>query len=171
MNLKRMAIGVLTCGILAAASVASAQNQGLQFEISFPATAHPEPITGRVFVMIAKTDETEPRFQIGRTGVPLFGRDISQLAAGEAAVIDATDLGSPVENLSDLPAGDYFVQAMISLYSEFKRADGHIVWMHDDQWEGQLWARSPGNLKSKVQKVHLDPKMAGGRRSHCLRRM
>ena len=162
MNLKRMAIGVLTCGILAAASVASAQNQGLQFEISFPATAHPEPITGRVFVMIAKTDETEPRFQIGRTGVPLFGRDISQLAAGEAAVIDATDLGSPVENLSDLPAGDYFVQAMISLYSEFKRADGHIVWMHDDQWEGQLWARSPGNLKSKVQKVHLDPKMAGG---------
>jgi len=111
-------------------------------------------------VILSRTDETEPRFQIGRTGVPLFGRDISQLPAGEAAVIDATNLGSPVESLNGLPSGDYFVQAMISIYSEFKRADGHIVWMHDDQWEGQLWSRSPGNLKSKVEKVRLDPKAA-----------
>src|SRR5580692_2319935 len=161
-NLKRLAIGILIFGMLAAASAASAQNPGLQFKISFPASAHAEPITGRVFVILSKTEEMEPRFQIGRTGVPFFGRDISQVSAGEAAVIDASDLGSPVESLNDLPPGDYFVQAMISVYSEFKRADGHTVWMHDDQWEGQLWARSPGNLKSKVKKVHLDPRAAGG---------
>jgi hypothetical protein len=148
--------------MLAVASAASAQSPGLQFKISFPASAHAEPITGRVFVILSKTEETEPRFQIGRTGVPFFGRDISQVSAGEAAVIDASDLGSPLESLNDLPPGDYFVQAMISVYSEFKRADGHTVWMHDDQWEGQLWARSPGNLKSKVEKVHLDPGAAGG---------
>ncbi len=149
-------------GILATASAVRAQNPGLQFKISFPASAHAEPITGRVFVILSKTDETEPRFQTGRTGVPFFGRDISQVAAGQAAVIDASDLGSPIESLNDLPPGDYFVQAMISVYSEFKRADGYTVWMHDDQWEGQLWARSPGNLKSKVEKVHLDPRAAGG---------
>src|SRR5262249_32658845 len=45
--------------------------------------------------------------------------------------------------------------------SEFHRADGHVVWMHDDRWEGQRWSRSPGNLYSAVQKVHLDP-AAGG---------
>jgi hypothetical protein len=142
--------------------VASAQSEGLQFKISFPATAHAEPITGRAFVMLSKTNDTEPRFQIGRTGVPFFGRDISKLAPAEPAMIDAGDLGSPVESLNDLPPGDYFVQAMISVYSEFKRADGHVVWMHDDRWEGQFWPGSPGNLKSEVQKIHLDPKTPGG---------
>jgi hypothetical protein len=29
--------------------------------------------------------------------------------------------------------------------------------MHDDQWEGQRWQRSPGNLYSKAIKMHIDP--------------
>jgi len=138
-----------------------AQSAGLRFEISFPAAAHPGPITGRAFVMISRTGDREPRLQIGRTGVPFFGRDLLGLETGGAAIIDGTDLGAPVERLSDLPAGDYFVQGFINIYSEFKRADGHIVWMHDDRWEGQRWNVSPGNLKSAVQKVHLDPKAGG----------
>ncbi|RPJ82135.1 MAG: hypothetical protein EHM13_09400, partial [Acidobacteria bacterium] len=48
----------------------------------------------------------------------------------------------------------------VNIYSEFKRADGHVVWMHDDRWEGQQWSRSPGNLYSNVEKVVIDP--AGG---------
>jgi hypothetical protein len=32
--------------------------------------------------------------------------------------------------------------------------------MHDDQWEGQQWNRSPGNLYSAVQRVQLDGKKA-----------
>ena len=46
---------------------------------------------------------------------------------------------------------------MVVVYTEFHRADGHVVWMHDDQWEGQRWNRSPGNLYSAVQKVRIDP--------------
>ncbi len=138
-----------------------ADTTGLRFEISFPASAHAGPITGRVYVMIARENTDEPRLQIGRTGVPFFGRDIDKLGPGQAAAIDGSDLGSPVASLGDLPAGDYFVQAFINVYSEFKRADGHTVWMHDDQWEGQRWTRSPGNLKSAVQRVHLDPKAGG----------
>ncbi len=134
---------------------------GLRFEISFPASAHAGPITGRVFVMISRTADREPRLQIGRTGVPFFGRDAQQLAPGQAAVIDETDLGTPVECLQDIPAGDYYVQGFVNVYSEFKRADGYTVWMHDDQWEGQRWNISPGNLKSAVQRVHLDPKAGG----------
>ena len=109
-------------------------------------------------MIFAKTNEREPRLQIGRTGVPFFGRDCVSLVPGDAAVINSTDLGSPIESLNDLPAGDYFVQAMINVYSEFKRADGHVVWMHDDQWEGQRWNISPGNLMSAVRKIHIDPK-------------
>ena len=64
--------------------------------------------------------------------------------------------------LGDIPSGEYFVQAFVNLYSEFQRADGHTVWMHDDQWEGQHWNVSPGNLYSRVERVRLDP--AGGYR-------
>jgi len=128
-----------------------------RFEISFPASAHAEPITGRVFIMISRDNEREPRLQIGRTGVPFFGRDVEQLKAGQAAIIDTTDLGTPIQSLAEIPPGDYYVQAMVNVYSEFRRADGHVLWMHDDHWEGQRWMRSPGNLYSAPRKLHLDP--------------
>ena len=131
--------------------------QGFRFEISFPTAAHAQPITGRVYIMISRDNEREPRLQISRTGVPFFGRDITQLKPGQPAVIDTTDLGTPVNSLSDIPPGDYYVQAMINVYTEFRRADGHVLWMHDDQWEGQRWNRSPGNLYSTSQKLHVDP--------------
>lgn len=153
--------------------------QPLRFEISFPAAAHAQPITGRVYVMIARpgggaapnaapgvpsapgAGDREPRLQIGRTGSPFFGRDVEKLAPGQAAIIDATDLGTPVASLRDIPAGDYLVQAMVNVYSEFARADGHVVWMHDDQWEGQRWTVSPGNLYSAAVKMRLDPATSG----------
>ena len=130
----------------------------LRFDITFPESAHSEPITGRIYVMISRSDEREPRLQISQTGgTPFFGRDVEGLRPGQSAFIDETDLGSPVPNLRGIPAGDYFVQAFINIYSEFRRADGHVVWMHDDRWEGQSWNISPGNLYSTVQKIHLDP--------------
>ena len=128
-----------------------------RFEIVVPRGSHAEPITGRVYVMIARTADREPRLQIGRTGEPFFGRDVERLAAGRAAIVDHTDLGWPVESLRALPPGEYYVQGFVNIYSEFRRADGHVLWMHDDQWEGQQFNRSPGNLYSAVQHVRLDP--------------
>ena len=48
------------------------------------------------------------------------------------------------------------MQGFVNVYSQFKRADGHVVWMHDDRWEGQHWTRSPGNLFSAPKKIKLD---------------
>jgi hypothetical protein len=157
---------VLILALVSAVNFADAARQGapsagLRFEISFPVSAHAGPITGRVFVIISRTGDREPRLQVGRTGIPFFGGDVEQLAPGQTAIIGETDLGTPVKSLHELPPGDYFVQGFINIYSEFKRADGHTVWMHDDQWEGQRWNASPGNLKSAVQKIHLDPKAGG----------
>jgi putative esterase len=154
---KRIAFLLLISNFALGSKIASAQSTGLRFEISFPHAAHPDPITGRVFILISRDNSKEPRLQITRTGPPLFGRDIEHLAPGQPATIDESDLGAPVPSLRDLPAGDYYVQAVINIYSEFHRADGHVVWMHDDQWEGQDWSRSPGNLISSVERVHLDP--------------
>jgi hypothetical protein len=159
-------VGLLAVG--ASSLVAQGSTGRTKFEISFPASAHVGPITGRVFVMISRVDSmtrfgsqervaAEPRQQIGRTGPPFFGRDIERLGPGQMATIAGSDLGSPVESLRDIPAGDYFVQALISVYTEFHRADGHVVWMHDDRWEGQNATTSPGNIVSEVRKVHLDP--------------
>jgi hypothetical protein len=131
-------------------------DRGVRVEITVPPAIKGDPITGRVYFMVSRTDEREPRLQIGRTGTPFFGRDVENLKPGQAAVIDATDLGTPVASLKDLPPGDYVVQAFVNVYSEFRRADGHAVWMHDDQWEGQHWNIAPGNLYSRPQRVRID---------------
>ena len=154
-------VGVLAGTALGVSFTRAQEAAPLRFEISFPATAHVEPVTGRVYVMISRNNDREPRFQIGRTGVPFFGRDVERLAPGQAAVIDETDLGSPVSSVRDIPPGDYYVQAFVNIYSEFRRADGHVVWMHDDRWEGQQWPRSPGNLYSTVKRVRIDPRLGG----------
>ena len=146
-------------GVAFASLVADApplQAQGPRFQITFARSARAEPVTGRVFVVISRTAETEPRLQVRNTGVPFFGRDVENLGPEEPVLIDASVLGYPVADLREVPAGSYFVQAFVNVYSEFKRADGHVLWMHDDQWEGQNWRISPGNLYSLPQKVWLD---------------
>jgi Putative esterase len=147
------------CALMIALGAApvDAQSSRTRFRVRIDPAVLNEPVTGRVYVMISRTNEREPRQQIGRTGVPFFGHDVERLAPGSFGVIDGSELGFPVESMAALPAGDYQVQAFVNRYSEFKRADGHVVWMHDDQWEGQQWSRSPGNLYSDVQRVHLDP--------------
>ncbi|MFQ5721716.1 MAG: alpha/beta hydrolase-fold protein [Candidatus Aminicenantales bacterium] len=131
----------------------------LRFAISFPASVHSEAITGRVFVMISRDNKREPRLQAGSwfRGVPFFGKDVEQLKPEEKVIIDENTLGYPLKSLKDIPPGDYFVQALINIYTKFHRSDGHTIWAHMDQWEGQQFNRSPGNLYSEVKSVHLDP--------------
>ena len=132
---------------------------GPRFEIRFPASAHAAPITGRVFLIISRDNSHEPRFQAGDRymGCPFFGVDVEQLQPESAAIIDNSTLGYPLRSLGELPAGDYYVQAFVNVYTEFHRADHHTIWAHMDQWEGQSMFSSPGNLFSDVQKIHLDP--------------
>src|SRR5580698_5617796 len=104
---------------LAALCISGVLAADTRFEISYPASSKPGPLTGRAFIMITRTADREPRLEIGRVGVPFFGRDFEKLAPGQSVAIDATDLGTPVESLAQIPAGEYFVQAFINVYSEF----------------------------------------------------
>ena len=129
----------------------------VRFDITVPPGVHDRPINGRVYVMITRSEAREPRLQLNQAdGIPFFGRDVEGLVPGAPATIDDRDLGFPVNSLHDIPPGEYFVQAFVNIYSEFKRADGHVVWMHDDQWEGQQWHQAPGNLYSRPRKIMLD---------------
>ena len=131
---------------------------GPRFTVIVPASAHGDAITGRVYVAISKTNERPPIDQADTNGVPLFAVNIDALAPDTAATIDADALGHPLKSLRDLPAGDYFAQPFVNVYTRFARADGHTVWLHMDQWEGQNWKRSPGNLYGDPVKVRVDPK-------------
>ena len=163
-TIASIAIGLLTVSAIAAAQTSvilpgpSGRAQA-RFEIRVPSAVRSAPLTGRVYVLFSRDSTREPRAQVGRVGTPTFGHDVEALAPNAAAVVTGTDLGTPVFDMADLPAGDYWVQPFVNVYSEFKRADGHTVWMHDDQWEGQNWTRSPGNIYGKPQKIHFDPKV------------
>ncbi|MBN8713983.1 MAG: hypothetical protein J0H50_08390 [Xanthomonadales bacterium] len=130
----------------------------VKFEITVPTSVRNEPLTGRVYVILSKDNKTAPHSQVGRVGAPFFGHDVERLAPGAPAVVSGMDLGTPVFDMADIPPGDYWVEPFVNIYSEFKRADGHVLWMHDDQWEGQNWTRSPGNIHGTARRIHVDPK-------------
>jgi hypothetical protein len=143
-----LAVALLACPCVAAE----------RFEISFPKEASAAPLDGRVMLVISTSDKPEPRFQISFNAQTqqAFGVDVDTLAPGAAAVVDSMTLGYPHDSLKDIPAGDYYVQAVLNIYETFHLANGHTVKLPPDKGEGQHWQRKPGNLYSKVQKVHLD---------------
>ncbi|HYK88816.1 MAG TPA: hypothetical protein VE398_08605 [Acidobacteriota bacterium] len=156
---RRMVVAAVVWLVFSTTISLQSWAQSQRFEISFPESIHAGPITGRVYVIIASETAREPRLQVGSWGgqTPFFGSDVEQLKPGQVAVIDAGTLGYPAASLTDVPAGDYHVQALMNVYTQFHRSDGHVIWAHMDQWEGQQFNRSPENLYSEVQKVHLDP--------------
>ncbi|MEO5814542.1 MAG: alpha/beta hydrolase-fold protein [Gemmatimonadaceae bacterium] len=139
-----------------------AQSPG-RFEVRFPASLEAKPVTGRVFVSLYPRNDAEPRiaaYQSARTRVgriPFFAADVNQLAPGAWASIDQDAIGYPYWNIKEIPPGDYYVQAVFNVYTKYERTDGHTIWAHQDQWEGQRWAFAPGNLVSTPVKVHVDP--------------
>jgi len=153
----------------------AAQQSDMTFEISFPKDVVDQikefnlqvPITGRVYAIISRNNEKELRFQTGYTGVPIWGKNVYSLKPGEGAIIDEDVFGYPLKSIRDIPPGDYYVQGFINIYTEFKRSDGNTIWMHQDQWEGQHWNISPGNIYSDVKKVHIDPTKAESIKISC----
>jgi len=148
---------------LSFASIATVQpvaaQKGPRFDISFSKNANASPITGRVYVALSRvsTPDRGPIAQAGENGVPLFGIDVENLAPGQRASVDVTTFGHPVQSLKDIPAGQYWVQPFVNVYTKFARADGKTIWAHMDQWEGQNWRRSPGNLFGDPVLVAFDP--------------
>ena len=117
-----------------------------------------QPLDGRLLLLIAKEDKGEPRFQITATSpstAQVFGMDVERLKAGDERAFDDGVLGYPIESLSQLPAGEYTVQALLHKYETFHLSTGHTVKLPMDRGEGQQWSIAPGNLYSAPQRVRL----------------
>ncbi len=128
----------------------TAQAQGPRFSVTFPAARSSAPIDGRVLVYLSADTTKEPRFGASDavTTAQVTGVDVDGWRPGAPVTVDGTAFGYPVESLRDLPPGRYRVQAMVNRYQTFRRADGHVVKLPPDRWEGQQPTRKPGNLYS-----------------------
>ena len=128
----------------------TAQAQGPRFTVTFPAARASAPIDGRVLVYLSADTTKEPRFGASDavTTAQVTGVDVDGWRPGAPVTVDGTAFGYPVESLRDLPPGRYRVQAMVNRYQTFRRADGHVVKLPPDRWEGQQPTRKPGNLYS-----------------------
>jgi hypothetical protein len=146
-----------------AATVTAAPKPPLTFEISFPKDMSAAPLDGHILLLISNDPKDEPRFQIGGNvdSQQMFGVDVDQWVPGSVARVDAKTIGFPVRDLSDIPAGDYTVQAVLNIYETFHLGNGKTVKLPPDKGEGQHWQTKPGNLMSAPAKIHLDP-AAGG---------
>jgi Putative esterase len=113
-----------------------------QFEVSLkPGLVH-EPQTGRLFVIIARTNQPEPRATLTRAGLDApftVARDVTALAPGETVALDSRAFAFPLTNLAELPGGDYYVQALLDSNRDLRSAG------------------SPGNLYSNIKKLHVEP--------------
>ena len=134
-----------------------AETQGPRFTVTFPATRSSAPIDGRVLVYLSADTTKEPRFGASDavTTAQVTGVDVDGWRPGTPVTVDATAFGYPVESLRDLPPGRYRVQAMVNRYQTFRRADGHVVKLPPDRWEGQQPTRKPGNLYSRPVTVTI----------------
>jgi S-formylglutathione hydrolase FrmB len=124
----------LTVGTIAAGT--------LRFEVSTEKTFADSPVTGRLLVILSQSTNSEPRLAMRAEGTNapfIIATDVTNLAPGAKAFLDKRCITFPVTNLAELPAADYFAQALLMSNLDIRAPNAY------------------GNLYSDVQKIHLDP--------------
>lgn len=142
---------------LLAACSADQPSAGVAFEISFDESLSDELQDGRLLLMLSSNDNDEPRFQIGNSADTqlIFGRNVEDWAGGDSRIVDASAIGFPLADLSAVPPGRYYAQALLNRYHDFHLANGKVVSLPPDRGEGQQWARKPGNFYSTPVEIEV----------------
>ncbi|WP_026998517.1 hypothetical protein [Eisenibacter elegans] len=140
-----------------------AQTAKVSFELQFPQAQNNALLDGRAMVFLSTQDGAEPRFLVkdGPDTQLLFGADVEDWPSAKAfSVHSDNSFGYPIEALSALPAGTYYVQAMLHHYETFRRADGHTIKLPMDRGEGQNFRIAPGNWYSKPMRITIEANKA-----------
>src|SRR6478672_2150309 len=91
-------------------------------------------------------NDREPRLVDGDVSLdapPMVARDVKSFGSSATAVIDNSAIAYPISDLAHLPAGEYFVQALLDTNIDLSSLN------------------APGNLYTDVQKVSIDPQNGG----------
>jgi hypothetical protein len=150
-------VSMLFTLVLAALAAGCTTGRGPTVAVSFDETVADQPLDGRLLLLISADESSEPRFQIsaGSSSAQVFGLDVEGLRPGREALFDASVFGWPVESLADVPAGDYWLQAVLHRYETLHLASGQTVQLPMDRGEGQNWRTAPGNLYSTPQQFRI----------------
>jgi putative esterase len=153
---KIRGIFVLFCWLLFLSRLAvlasdSSVSPTLHFEVAIKQGLAAEPKDGRLFIILSRTNNPEPRFTLGETG-----RDASIVLAR-----DLHDFGSRANldfDQHDLPALD------LSKTPSLRRPLARITYIIQALFDSNTGLRSPnapGNLFSAPQTFHFDPQRGG----------
>lgn len=155
MNLSKRLAASLALGF----SIACAGAQAVVFEVELPHLAPEDAYDGRLILIIATSDDKEPRDQVSpdHDAAQIFGVTVDGWARGSRQRMDDTLLGFPALSLNDIPPGEYYVQAMLHKYDSFTLSNGKTVKLPAARGAGQNWRKEPGNLFSKPVKLSIDP--------------
>jgi hypothetical protein len=157
----RAAGAALLCAAISWHAATAAAATPNTFSVSFSADKTAGPVDGRVILLLSRDFTREPRTHVAAEeqlkSPYIFGMNVDGLKAGQAVVVGEEAFGWPARHLSDIPAGDYYVQVVLNRYETFHLADGRTLKLPPDQGEGQHWDSKPGNLYSTPVRLHIDP--------------
>jgi S-formylglutathione hydrolase FrmB len=116
-----------------------------QSSIQFAVTTNLPPASGRLLVVIAKSNRPEPRTMIGEVeenAPTVLARDVTNLGGGNSAIVDNSSTTFPISGMARLQPGDYFVQAVLHTNTDLNSPN------------------APGDRYSDVRRVRIEPRVA-----------
>jgi hypothetical protein len=148
------ALGLLLLGSCSP-EPAAISTPGPVFSVTWDSALADGTQDGRLLLMLSTIEDGEPRFQVDNSADSqlIFGRNVSDWAGGDPAVVDASAIGFPLADLSEVPAGRYRAQALLNRYKDFHLSNGKVVSLPPDRGEGQRWNRKPGNFYSEPVEI------------------
>lgn len=150
---------VMLCSLLAACHTAVENSEEISptFSIRFDPELAEVGQDGRLLLMLATHQDDEPRFLINNSADTqlIFGLNVENWQAGTPIVVDDSARGFPLDDLTQVPAGTYYVQVLLNRYKNFTLANGKVVSLPPDQGEGQQWNRKPGNFLSDPVEIEI----------------
>ena len=156
--MRQSALLVCVLAVLAGCDSGSfAESGGPVFEIALAEGVLDSPQDGRLLLMLSTSADDEPRFQIGNDpdSQLIFGLNVEDWDGNHAVQVDASAIGFPLSDLSQVPPGTYYAQALLNRYKDFHLSNGKIVSLPPDRGEGQVWNRKPGNIYSTPVEIEI----------------
>jgi hypothetical protein len=145
LKLDRRLACALLCALLCALGARPGAT-GPRFEVTIAPALGATVSAGRLFVILGRQSQPEPRLRAGETGLdaaPIFARDVEQISASVPGLIDARAIGFPVSSLKDVAPGEYYAQAVLAANVDLSGLG------------------APGNLYGRPQLIRFDPRASG----------
>ncbi len=97
------------------------EKSNFNIHVYFSESASSGAKDGRLLLMLSSNDEKEPRFQIndGLKTQLIYGMNVDELNPNQAMTFDNKIFGYPYPSLSEVPPGEYTVQALLHVYETF----------------------------------------------------